>query len=107
MDILFANAAEICSLYEVNSFEEAEAAVRGEVTIAALTRSEAGSVILRGPDRFVVQAQATKVVDTTGAGDAYAGGFLAGLTSGRTLPECGEMGSAAAAAVISHFGARP
>ena len=107
VDILFANEAEICSLYEVNSFAEAEAAVRGEVAIAALTRSEAGSVILQGPDRFVVAAQATEVVDTTGAGDAYAGGFLAGLTSGRSMRVCGEMGSAAAAAVISHYGARP
>ncbi len=107
VDILFANEAEICSLYEVNSFAEAEAAVRGEVAIAALTRSEAGSVILQGPDRIVVAAQTTEVVDTTGAGDAYAGGFLAGLTSGRSMRECGEMGSVAAAAVISHYGARP
>ena len=107
VDILFANEAEICSLYEVNSFEEAEAAVRGEVTIAALTRSEAGSVVLHGGERFEIAAEPTEVVDTTGAGDAYAGGFLAGLAAGRALDACGKMGSAAAAAVISHFGARP
>ena len=107
VDILFANEAEICSLYEVNSFAEAEAAVRGEVAIAALTRSEAGSVILHGAERFVVAAEPAEVVDTTGAGDAYAGGFLAGLAAGRTLDACGRMGSTAAAAVISHYGARP
>ena len=107
VDILFANEAEICALYEVNSFAEAEAAVRGEVAIAALTRSEAGSVILHGAERFEVAAEPTEVVDTTGAGDAYAGGFLAGLAAGRTLDACGKMGSTAAAAVISHYGARP
>ena len=82
VDILFANEAEICSLYEVNSFAEAEEAVRGEVAIAALTRSEAGSVILHGAERFEIAAEPTEVVDTTGAGDAYAGGFLAGLAAG-------------------------
>ena len=107
VDILFANESEITSLYEVNSFEEAERAVQGEVAIAALTRSEAGSVILRGSERIVVAAAPATVVDTTGAGDAYAGGFLAGLTAGRPLAECGRMGSVAAAAVIGKFGARP
>ena len=107
VDILFANEAEICSLYEVNSFAEAEDAVRGEVAIAALTRSEDGSVILHGTERIVVAAEPATVVDTTGAGDAYAGGFLAGFTAGRPLGECGRMGSVAAAAVISQYGARP
>jgi sugar/nucleoside kinase (ribokinase family) len=107
VDILFANEAEICSLYEVNSFDEAAEAARVDVAIAALTRSEAGSLILRGAERFVVPAEPTEVVDTTGAGDAYAGGFLAGLTSGKTLDECGRLGSVAAAAVISQYGARP
>ncbi len=107
VDILFANEAEICSLYEVNDFAEAEVAVRSEVAIAALTRSEAGSVVLSRGDRFEVAAEPTQVVDTTGAGDAYAGGFLAGLTAGRGLADCGRMGSTAAAAVIGKFGARP
>ncbi len=107
VDILFANEAEICSLYEVNDFAAAEAAVRPEVAIAALTRSEAGSVVLHGADRFSVAAAPAQVVDTTGAGDAYAGGFLAGLTAGKPLPECGTMGSVAAAAIIGQYGARP
>lgn len=106
-DILFANEAEILSLYETEDFEEAAAQVAREVKIAALTRSEHGSVILAGGQRHVIAAQPTKVVDTTGAGDAYAAGFLAALTRGLALPECGRWGSIAAAEVISHFGARP
>ncbi|WP_206932533.1 adenosine kinase [Roseococcus thiosulfatophilus] len=106
-DILFANEAEILSLYETEDFEAAAAQVAREVKIAALTRSEHGSVILAGGERHVVAAQPTKVVDTTGAGDAYAAGFLAALTRGLPLPECGRWGSIAAAEVISHYGARP
>jgi sugar/nucleoside kinase (ribokinase family) len=107
VDILFANEAEICSLYEENEFEMAAAAVRNDVTLAALTRSEAGSVVLRGPERVEVAAEPAQVVDTTGAGDAYAAGFLAGLTAGRPLDACGWLGSVAAAEVIGHYGARP
>jgi len=106
-DILFANEAEILSLYETDDFEAAAAQVAREVKIAALTRSEQGSVILAGGERHVVAAQPTTVVDTTGAGDAYAAGFLAALTRGLPLPECGRWGSIAAAEVISHYGARP
>ncbi len=107
VDILFANEAEITSLYEENTFEAAAQAVRREVALAALTRSEAGSVILRGAEMVEVPAEPTRVVDTTGAGDAYAAGFLAGLTAGKSLPVCGRMGAIAAAEVISHYGARP
>jgi sugar/nucleoside kinase (ribokinase family) len=107
VDILFANEAEITSLYEENTFEAAAEAARRDVALAALTRSEAGSVILRGTETVEVPAEPTTVVDTTGAGDAYAAGFLAGLTAGRSLPVCGRMGSIAAAEVISHYGARP
>jgi fructokinase len=107
VDILFANEAEVTSLYEENSFEAAAEAARRDVALAALTRSEAGSVILRGGETVEIAAQPTQVVDTTGAGDAYAAGFLAGLTSGRSLPVCGKLASIAAAEVISHFGARP
>ena len=107
VDILFANETEITSLYEKNTFEEAAEAARGDVALAALTRSEAGSVILRGSETVTIAAESAKVVDTTGAGDAYAAGFLAGWTAGRPLLACGRMGSLAAAEVISHYGARP
>ena len=107
VDILFANEAEITALYETNTFAEAAAWARRDVGLAALTRSEAGSLIIRGGDTEEVAAAPTKVVDTTGAGDAYAAGFLAGLTAGKSLAECGRLGSIAAAEVISHYGARP
>jgi sugar/nucleoside kinase (ribokinase family) len=107
VDILFANETEITSLYEKNTFEEAAEAARGDVALAALTRSEAGSVILRDSETVVVSAEPVKVVDTNGAGDAYAAGFLAGWTAGKPLIACGRMGSLAAAEVISHYGARP
>ena len=107
VDILFANEAEVTSLYQENNFEAAAERARADVALAALTRSEAGSVILRGSETVEIAAEPTRVVDTTGAGDAYAAGFLAGLTSGKPLPVCGRIASIAAAEVISHFGARP
>ena len=107
VDILFANEAEILSLYETEDFDEAVRLVRAEVGIAALTRSEQGSVVISGERTEVIAAVPTTVVDTTGAGDAYAAGFLAALTQGRDLGECGRWGSVAAAEIISHFGARP
>jgi len=108
VDILFANEAEICSLYETNDFAAAAAAVRGHVTIAVLTRSAAGSVVLApGAEHRIAAAPVARVVDTTGAGDLYASGFLYGLTLGLPLPICGEIGSLCAAEIISHVGARP
>ncbi|MBV9861982.1 MAG: adenosine kinase [Alphaproteobacteria bacterium] len=108
VDILFANEAEICSLYETNDFTVAAAAVRGKVELAALTRSAAGSVVLAdGAEHVIAAAPVERVVDTTGAGDLYAGGFLFGLTQGLPLPICGKLGSLAAAEIISHVGARP
>jgi sugar/nucleoside kinase (ribokinase family) len=107
VDILFANETEITALYERNSFEEAAEAARKDVALAALTRSEAGSVILRGSEKETIKAEPTTLVDSTGAGDAYAAGFLAGLTSGKSLNVCGRMASIAAAEIISHYGARP
>jgi fructokinase len=106
-DILFANESEIRALYHAHSFEEAAAAARQDVALAALTRSEKGSVIIAGEMSHAVSVVPTTVVDTTGAGDAYAAGFLAGLTAGHALPECGRWASIAAAEAISHFGARP
>ena len=108
IDILFANEKEITALYEVNSFDEALAAVRGECEIAVLTRSEAGSLIVTANDTVQVRpAPVDKVVDATGAGDLYASGFLYGYTRNLKLADCGRLGSLAAAEVISHIGARP
>ncbi len=107
VDILFANEAEICSLYEANEFSLAAEAARQDVALAALTCSEAGSVIVTPEHTIEIDAAAAEVVDTTGAGDAYAAGFLAALTAGRALEHCGRLGSAAAAAAISQYGARP
>ena len=108
VDILFANEAEICSLYQVRDFEAAAARVRGHCEIAALTRSERGSVIVAGGRSHAIAAhRVDAVVDTTGAGDLYAAGFVVGLSRGLPLPTCGRLGALAAAEVISHVGARP
>jgi sugar/nucleoside kinase (ribokinase family) len=107
VDILFANETEITALYERNSFDEAAEAARNDVALAVLTRGEAGSLILHGKETLRVAAEPAKVEDTTGAGDAYAAGFLAGLTAGKSLTLCGRIGSIAAAEIISHYGARP
>jgi fructokinase len=107
VDILFANEAEICALYEVNDFRLAVDAARADVGVAALTQSEAGSVIVRGGETVRVRAAPSVLVDSTGAGDAYAAGFLAAYTKGADLEVCGRLGSLAAAEVISHYGARP
>jgi sugar/nucleoside kinase (ribokinase family) len=108
IDVLFANETEICSLYEVDDFDAALQRVRRHCQIAALTRSERGSVVVAGHEVHVIDAHPVdRVVDTTGAGDQYAAGFLYGLTCGLDLGTCGRLGSAAAAEVISHFGARP
>lgn len=107
VDILFANEAEILSLYELATFAEALAAVRAETRVACLTRSEKGSVVISGNETHVIEAEPAQVVDTTGAGDAYAAGFLAGHVRGQGLAHSGRLGSLAAAEAISHYGARP
>jgi sugar/nucleoside kinase (ribokinase family) len=107
IDILFANELEITSLFEVDSFDTALQHVRARCDVAALTRGPRGSVIIAGDDVHVIDAAPTTVVDTTGAGDLYAAGFLYGLTHGLELAECGRLASLAAAEVISHLGARP
>ena len=107
VDILFANEDEIISLYQTGSFDEALQAVRNECKVAALTRSEKGSVIVAGDEVHVVDAETVdKVVDTTGAGDAYAAGFLHGFTAGSDLATAARMGGICAAEMISHVGAR-
>ncbi len=108
VDILFANETEIKSLYQVDTFEAALEATRKEAKIAALTRSEKGSVVVRGAETHAVPAASVaKVVDTTGAGDLYASGFLFGHTHGKPLAECARLGAIAAAEIIAHVGARP
>jgi sugar/nucleoside kinase (ribokinase family) len=108
VDILFGNESEIKSLYQVETFEEAMEATRKEAKIAALTRSEKGSVVIKGGETYAVPAgPVAKVVDTTGAGDLYAAGFLFGYTHGKPLAECARLGGLAAAEIISHVGARP
>jgi sugar/nucleoside kinase (ribokinase family) len=108
VDILFANEVEITSLYEVNTFAEAAKQAGAETRLAVLTRSEAGSVILSEGRQIVIPAApVAKVVDTTGAGDLYAAGFLYGIATGRDLEVAGQLGSLAAAEIISHIGARP
>ena len=109
VDILFGNEAEIKSLYQVETFEEAMEATRKEAKIAALTRSEKGSIVVKGA-RDLTRCRprrSAKVVDTTGAGDLYAAGFLFGYTHGKPLAECARLGGLAAAEIISHVGARP
>jgi sugar/nucleoside kinase (ribokinase family) len=108
VDVLFANEAEIVSLYEAADFDSAVRIARGRAKIAAITRGEHGSVVLAGDAVHQIEAApAEKVVDTTGAGDQYAAGFLFGLSQGRSLDVCGRLGSLAAAEVISHYGPRP
>jgi sugar/nucleoside kinase (ribokinase family) len=108
VDILFANESEILSLYQVDTFDDALQRVRKHCEIAALTRSEKGSVIVNGDEVHIIDAEkGVKVVDTTGAGDAYAGGFLYGYTQGLDLVTCGRLGGLMAAEVISHLGPRP
>ncbi|CAN5278408.1 adenosine kinase [soil metagenome] len=108
VDILFANEDEVRALYEVATLDEALSLVLGRCEIVAVTRSEKGSYVWAGESFHEVPAERVeKIVDTTGAGDSYAAGFLYGLTHGLELPVCARLGSIAAAEIISHFGARP
>ena len=109
VDILFANESEICSLYRDRRFRRRRSTrCAASVEIAALTRSEQGSLIVtNGASIAVPAAPVARVVDTTGAGDLYAAGFLYGLTHGKPLAACGRLGSFCAAEIICHVGARP
>ena len=108
VDILFANESEITALYEVNTFDAALQRVKADTRLAALTRSEQGSVVVAGPETIAVPAfPVDSVVDTTGAGDLFAAGFLFGYARDFELRRCAELGSLAAAEIISHIGARP
>jgi sugar/nucleoside kinase (ribokinase family) len=108
VDLLFANRAEMCALYEVDDVEEAVDRVRRHCEVAAVTLSARGSLVVTAEERYEVPAWSTgTVVDTTGAGDQYAAGFLAGFARGASLERCGRLGSLAAGEVISHLGPRP
>jgi sugar/nucleoside kinase (ribokinase family) len=107
VDILFANEAEICSLYQRNDFAEAAKDAVRDIKLAVLTRSEEGSIILHQGQQIPVAAAPARVVDTTGAGDAYAAGFLTAYTKGESLHAAGTLGARAAAMAISQIGARP
>jgi len=108
VDIIFSNESELKALYQTSSFEAGLDAIAKDCRLAVVTRSERGSVVIRGAEREIVQAIAIDaLVDTTGAGDLYAAGFLYGYTSGRSLADCGRLGSLAAGLVIQQLGPRP
>ncbi len=108
VDILFANEMEITALYETSSFEEALEQVRGRCRVAALTRSEQGSVVLAGSACHQIDPFSLgKLVDTTGAGDLYAAGFLHAWTQGHPPERCGQLGSLCAGQVVTQLGPRP
>lgn len=108
VDLLFANEEELLSLYETRDFDAAVEQLRVETGIAAVTRSEKGSVVIGDGDPIVVAAEpVSQVVDTTGAGDQYAAGVLFGLARDLPLATCARLGHIAAAEVISHYGPRP
>ena len=108
VDILFCNEDELKSLFMRQSFEEALSAVKGACEIAVVTRSEKGAVIATEKEIVEIKSEpVSKVIDTTGAGDQFAAGFLYGFTQGKSLAQSGKLGALAAAEVISHIGPRP
>jgi sugar/nucleoside kinase (ribokinase family) len=108
VDLIFANEAELHSLYQTSDFDAAIAALRNDIGAAVVTRSEKGCLVA-GPDgvEAVPAFPVERVVDTTGAGDLFAAGFLSGLARGADDRTCGRLGALAAAEVIQHLGARP
>ncbi len=108
IDILFANESEITALTGHDDFEAAVAAVSAKVPTLVVTRSEQGAIAVQNGQRFAVAAEPiAKVVDTTGAGDLFAAGFLAGQAQGRSITDSLTMGAVCAAEIISHYGPRP
>ena len=108
VDILFGNEAEVCALYRTADLGAAMAELATHATVTVVTRSGDGAVVIAGGERIVVPAEpVARVVDTTGAGDLFAGGFLFGVAQGRGLADCARIGAIAAAEIIGHYGARP
>jgi adenosine kinase len=108
VDIVFANERELHSLYETADFETAVKALRGEVKLAAVTRSEKGCVVVtRDAVESVAAEPVEQIADVTGAGDLFAAGFLVGLTRGKDHRTAARLGALAAAEIIQHVGARP
>ncbi|MFN3387910.1 MAG: adenosine kinase [Allosphingosinicella sp.] len=108
LDILFANEAEIVSLTGESDFDAAVSAAAGRLPLLVVTRSEKGAIAVENGRRVDVPAEPVdEIVDTTGAGDLFAAGFLTGHARGRSLEDSLRMGAIAAAEVISHYGARP
>ena len=108
IDILFANEHELAALTGIEDFHEGIAHLGGKVPTVVVTRSEKGAYAISGGEHAEVPAQpVAAVVDTTGAGDLFAAGFLHGYTRERPLAECLELGAICAAEIISHYGARP
>ena len=108
IDILFANETEICSLNQNDDFEASVALSAASVPLLVVTQGEKGAIAIHNGQRFAVAAEpVTRLVDTTGAGDLFAAGFLSGFAEGRAIEACLIMGAVCAAEVISHYGARP
>jgi len=108
IDILFSNELELQSLYQTESFDAALNHLRQDCEFAAVTREKKGSIVINGHDLVHIAAEPVEhVVDATGAGDMYAAGFIYGFTRGKSIEECGRIGSIAASEVITHVGPRP
>jgi sugar/nucleoside kinase (ribokinase family) len=108
VDLVFANEAELHSLYQTSNFDAALSQLRSDARLAVITRSEKGCVVVSGDGITAVGAfPIEKIVDTTGAGDLFAAGFLFGLVRGVGHERAGRLGALAAAEVIGHIGARP
>ena len=107
VDIIFANESEIISLYQ-NNLEESLIQIKENVEVGAITLGAKGSIVFKNHESFSIDPiKVTKILDTTGAGDLFASGFLYGLANDKSIKECGYIGSKAAAEIIKHFGARP